>query len=565
MMLFLGIIYIYNLNDYYDAIYKNIEGEKSIVCVVISDYSDKEYKYRYRVKIISINNDEEYSGIELYLDIKLEGAKYIPEFGDKILVKGEISIPNTSRNYKGFDYKEYLKTQKIFGTIDGSEILKISENATSIISKGINIIQNSMKKSFNRILDEEEASLCIGILIGDRSDISDEVETNFKNSNLTHMLAVSGSHITYIINGFALLLGNANKRAAKIATIIFLLFFMILTSFTSSVLRASFMGILILVSSLIHRKPDTINNLGISALILLLINPYTILDIGFILSFAGTLGIIMFSKKITKCFSKILPDKKNLNFLIDSFSITISANIMIIPIMAYSFSTVSFTFWISNILAGPIMEIVTILGFIVYFISLAFFPLAFFLGIVLNFLLSLLLKIAEISSLIPGSSVYIKTPYLISCVVVYVIIFLVYTKRFIKIPNLKFFNKVIVIVLIIIICSTKIINEYIPRSLYIYFIDVGQGDSTLIRTMYNKTILIDGGGFEFGTYDVGESTLLPYLLDRRITSIDYIIISHFDSDHVKGILTVMENLKVKNIIISKQGKYIQKISKLSKI
>lgn len=73
----------------------------------------------------------------------------------------------------------------------------------------------------------------------------------------------------------------------------------------------------------------------------------------------------------------------------------------------------------------------------------------------------------------------------------------------------------------------------IAKNLEIHFIDVGQGDCTFIITPNNKTILIDGGGSEFGNFDVGKSTLIPYILDRGYTKIDYIIISHFDSDHVR--------------------------------
>lgn len=86
----------------------------------------------------------------------------------------------------------------------------------------------------------------------------------------------------------------------------------------------------------------------------------------------------------------------------------------------------------------------------------------------------------------------------------------------------------------------------------IYFIDVGQGDSTLIQTPNHKNILIDGGGNRDSSYNVGKSTLLPYILNRQITKIDYIIFSHFDSDHCQGLIYVMEKLKVKNIIIGKQ-------------
>ena len=94
-------------------------------------------------------------------------------------------------------------------------------------------------------------------------------------------------------------------------------------------------------------------------------------------------------------------------------------------------------------------------------------------------------------------------------------------------------------------------------------IDVGQGDSTLIITPNNKKILIDGGGSP--TYDVGKNTLIPYLLDRKIKKLDYVIISHFDEDHVGGILTVLKELTVEQIIISKQGENSEQFQQFIKI
>lgn len=467
----------------------------------------------------------------------------------------------------------------------------------------------------NKLLNVDESALCIGILIGDREQISEEIEDNFKNSNLTHMLAVSGSHVTYIITAFASTLGKTNKKFTKIFTIIFLIFFMALTGYTASVIRACIMGILVLLASILYRKSDTINNLGISAFIILLINPYTITDLGFLLSYGGTIGIVLLNKLISSWVISIMHNiekilfsqkkdkktnrvsnkkisklnistienktiksrekiiKKISKYIIDSFSITLSANLIIIPIMAYSFSTFSFTFWISNILAAPIMEIVTIFGFLVYFISIILFPLAKFLGLILNFLLSILLKIAEISSVIPGSSIYIKTPYLIECIIYYFFIaliinknkvwnFLKSTEQFKKIK--RNIPKILSVILVLILISNFVFHN-LRKETKIYFIDVGQGDSTLIKTIQNKTILIDGGGSEFGSFDVGENILLPYLLDRRITKIDYIIISHFDSDHVEGLFAVLENLQVKNIIISKQGEESENLNKFKSI
>lgn len=388
------------------------------------------------------------------------------------------------------------------------------------------------------------------------------------------MLAVSGSHITYIISAFSILIEKKNKRITKILTIIFLIFFMALTGFTASVVRASIMGILILTSGLVHRKSDTINNLGISSLIILICNPYTIIDAGFWLSFAGTMGIILLEEPINSYFQKFKICKiKSISWIINSFTITFAANIIIIPIMAYMFSTFSMTFWISNILAAPVMEFVTIYGFLIYFISIFLLPLAKFLGIILNFSLNSLIKIAEITSLIPGSSIYIKTPYLLECIIYYLILFLIFNWKRIKekLENNKILEKIkknsykyISIILISIILTNTISNK-IFQEIKIYFVDVGQGDSTLIQTIEGKNILIDGGGSEFGSFDVGESILLPYLLDRRITTIDYLMISHFDSDHIGGVFAILENLEVKNIIISKQGETSENLKKFYEI
>lgn len=572
MICIIAIMHVDTLEKNYEKMISKIPKEINMQAIVISDGIDKEYKYTYVIKVIKIENNVLEKNIKINLNLKKNILKEdLPKFGDIIEITGNYEEPESARNYKSFNYKDYLKSKGNYGTIDCKSCSIISNNNIRGVNKAIHLVQSNLKNNMTRTLNEEEGALCVGILIGDREKISDTTEENFKRSNLTHLLAVSGSHITYIIVALTNTIGKTNRKFANIFTIIFLIFFMALTEFTASVMRASIMGILTLMASILNRKSDTINNLGISSLILLMYNPYFLLDAGFLLSYAGTIGIILFSDKIKNFIEnvilkrekssdniKYLDDnkeiigikkhriifKKILNNLIDSFSITLAANLLIIPIMAYMFNTISFTFWISNILAAPIMEIVTIFGFIVYFISIIIPILAEFLGIILNFLLMLLLKIAETSSIIPGTSIYVKTPSIISCAIYYVSIFTI-----LKIPELKQTTKInniivtikryinkykfkVILVTILLVLLSKYIIKFVPNGLSIYFVDVGQGDCTLIKTIQNKTILIDGGGSEFGSFDVGESILLPYLLDRGITKIDYLMVSHFDSDHV---------------------------------
>lgn len=252
--------------------------------------------------------------------------------------------------------------------------------------------------------------------------------------------------------------------------------------------------------------------------------------------------------------------------------VSISANLIIFPIIAFHYNTVSLTFLISNILAGPILGIIIILGFITIFISFISIKISKIPAVILLIFIKILMSIANFASQLPFSKIYIKTPNILSIILYYIILFILiylircrqraylrtqkeqdigkiinnsssykiigqrrYERIFINsLKNRKIQKHIISIVLLISIIFQII--KIIPSDLKIYFIDVGQGDSTLIITPYHKKILIDGGGSETNeNYDVGKNTLIPYLLDRRITKLDYIFISHFDSDHVRTV------------------------------
>lgn len=332
---------------------------------------------------------------------------------------------------------------------------------------------------------------------------------------------------------------------------------MFLTGATASVVRACIMSILGLMSFLFYRKSDVYNNLAFSSFIILIFNPYTIFDMGFLLSYGGTIGIILFSNKLSEKFSI---KNKILNYIKEMFFVCISANIIIIPIIMYNFNTLSLTFFISNVLVSPIMGIVVILGFVQIFLSIININLAYLLSIFLNPMLEILIFIADFTAKLPLSKILIPTPNIIFIIIYYVIML------FCNKINIK---KTIIILSIIIIIFNLL--NLLPKDLRIYFIDVGQGDSTLILTPKGNSILIDGGGSETGSFDVGEKILLPYLLDRGVTKIDYMMISHFDSDHVGGLFSILENLRVEHVLISKQGKesenykHFLEISKRKKI
>ncbi len=543
----LGTLYMHTLNNYYDEKYEELESLNGSYCtaIVVSEGEEKDYKDVYEIEI---------KGIKLLLNLKKSKNKSLQnkenrylsnknsknssfklKYGDKIEFYLEYEKPSTARNYMGFDYSNYLKTKKIFGTVNLKEedVEIISHDNSNIILRKIYKLRNLMKTKIEKLLPKETSGLCLGMLIGETSGIEENMQENFRDSNLSHILAVSGANVSYIIVSITYIFNKMylRKRLSKIISIILLILFMLLTGCTSSVNRACIMAILMLIAELLYRKSDVYNNLAISALILLIINPYSLLDIGFQLSYMGTIGIVFLHDKIGN-FIKI--NNKIVKYFFEMIAVTTCANLAIIPIMMFHFNTISLTFYFSNIIVGPILGIVVIIGFIMFFISLIFTPISSLIAIVLNLMLKFIIKIAEITANMPFSKITIITPSFFFIIVWYLIIISISYKQKVKIfyhKNNKLIKKIVSCILIIVLIVNLIIK--VDKKLEIHFVDVGQGDACLIITPLNKKILIDGGGSEFGSFNVGEKTLLPYLLDRRINKLDYIIISHFDSDHVR--------------------------------
>lgn len=510
---------------------------------IISDIQEKEYKKVCTAKIVRNNK-------KILINIKMSQDIPSIKYGDSLYIEGEFKQPEEARNYKGYNYKQYLKTKKIIGTVELEKVKILKSSNGSFIHN----IQKYIRDTINGTLTDEEGNLLLAILLGDKDKLSEDIQESFKTSNLSHMLAVSGAHVSYIILGLTYVLQNSiiGKKNGKIVCIIFLLAFMVITNFTPSVTRACIMAILTLFSSIIYRKSDVYTNISVVALITLIFNPYSLLDLGFQLSYGGTIGIIIFIKRIQEKKS----NSKVINYIKQMALVSIYANIIIIPIMMYHFNTVSFTFIISNIMASPILGIIVITGFLFIIASITVKPLTRLIAIFIKPILSILIKISQICSKLPFSNILVVTPYMFNVISYYaIILYCIKSKK-----NNK--CKIIICLLIVLILINFIIYIF-PQKLRIFFIDVGQGDSTLIITPDKKTVLIDGGGSD--SFDVGEKVLLPYLLDRRILKIDYVLISHFDTDHCGGILTIMEKVKVKNIIISEQAEHSENYERFKKL
>lgn len=571
--------------------YSNIYEEKeyTVIGKIVSNKQEKEYKNCYKIKVLKVqdlNKNVKNTYLNLFIDKKIN-----LEYGDIIKCKGDLEKGKEARNYRGFDYNTYLKTQKIYGIFNSKKVEKISKDID--IFSITNNISNRIEEKIDVLLNETEANLCKGLILGKTQEIEESIKENFRIVNISHILAISGLHVTYIVMLITIISQRIiGKKYSTVFVIVVLIFYMFLVGFTPSIVRACIMGILVNLAFLVHRKNNFWNSLALSLLLILINNPYSILNIGLQLSYLATIGIVSFSRKIRKKIDNFKFLKNNLvirknnkiqtlvNKIKDNLSVMFSAQILILPIMIYNFNIIGTYFIISNLLVSVIIGTTIFLSILLVTSSFIFFPISKIFSHILTILLQLLIIISNISKL-PFSKIYIPTSSIVSIILYYVMIYVlnflddVYSKEsdsYYRIRNLIAIfkyrirkNRPKVKKLIIATFLLMIIMNILPKNLKVHFIDVGQGDSTFIVTPHNKTILIDGGGSLNKNFDVGEKTLVPYILDRGYTKIDYIFVSHFDFDHVGGILSILEELKVGKIIIGKQYENSENYEKMIKI
>lgn len=542
-----GFLYTNILEQKYDTIYE-AKGEIEEHCIVIAEKEPKEYKDLYKVKIVNSKNSAR-NGTKLYIRVN---KKANIEVGDMLLINGTYLEPDVARNERGFNYKEYLKTLEIYGTVEINHYKVIKKGRINKLILYTARLKEILKSNISKVIKKaENKNLLIAMILGDTEDLSEELKTDFLNSNLYHILSVSGGQVSNIIIGITILfrLLKIHKKIMDVLCIVILIEFMFLTGLTPSIIRACIMCIISLISGLILRRYDIANSLGISLLIILLNNPFSINSLSVLLSYFGFLGIIVLGSFTIEKVNKVV--KNNIiRYILNIIISSVAAQIFIFPIILYIFGTISLTFIFSNLLIIPLSTIITVIGFFIMICPLQIFA-------IVEPMIEIEIRVVSFFANIGISKIYCVIPNIQEIIIYYVMnIYLYYMIRRGDMYKIKhFFRKYKKIMLIFMVISSIVITIYKnkPKDFCINFIDVGQGDSTLITTQYNKKILIDGGGSEFGsTFDVGEKTLLPYLLKKKIHKLDYVIISHFDSDHVGGILTILEKLNVKNIIIGKQ-------------
>ena len=495
-----------------------------------SKYSGLENKFVAKIDSISIDGD--LLKIDLFAKEKIIGNyyfnseeeklsfTYLYEIGDIVEIEGSLRIPSNNTNPNLFNYKKHLYRNKIF------YLLKIEK--ISLIEKNNNIFMMVKNDLLNRINKLSKSGAYVNaFVLGDVGMIDVDVQGNYREIGISHLFSISGMHIT-LMALFLFWLFEKTGGMKYIIVVIALFFYLVLIGFVASAVRAALMFILINVNKLFKLEIDIFRLMVLAVLIMVILDPFIVYNIGFQYSCIVSMFLMLFSDNIN-----------NLNGYVSKLLMTsYMAFLASIPISLYNFYELNFLSIFNNLVFVPLVN------FILFPLSIIvlFFP---FFDNLLFITISVMEELASILNVEYFSIIFIK---LNLC-----FYFFYYLLVYIGLKNKKY---LVFLLLLLFVHSNY--NKFF-KSDYMLMIDVGQGDSILFYSD-NKTVLIDtGGSVTFSkeewqirkkSYSIASDTIIPLLKSLGIKKIDYLFLTHGDLDHLGEADKLVNSFVVERVLFN---------------
>ncbi|NLK21533.1 MAG: DNA internalization-related competence protein ComEC/Rec2 [Epulopiscium sp.] len=533
-----------------EAINKNSSMNVKVKGVIedIKDTGDGQISCIIKSSEILCKNKIHVKPIKIKLYTKLNSKI---EYGNIVQVDGKIMAFEPLRNPGGWNEVLYMKTQgidyKMFG--DLISIKPDRKNFRSYLQQ----LRGRFFQVYDKLLPFEQSSIIKAMIIGEKSTLGKEQKLIYQQAGISHILAISGLHIS-IIALFLWWIFKALRAPAIVSTISivsFLWIYCVFTGFGVSTVRAVLMITLTLSSKIIRRSYDVHTSIVLAAFIILIKQPLYLWNAGFQLSFAAVLGLIFLGPLFNRIFW--IPEK-----IRKILSPSMGAGLATLPIVAYHFYYISLIGFILNLIIVPLSTFVVGFGFLGGVVGLFWIQGARFIIGIVYYILCFYEYIAKLFIRIPHSNLITGATSLWQIFVYYTTIFVpilyFYYKREYNL-NKKILGRFGIICLLL--WGTFLFKN---NKFEVVFLDVGQGDSAVIHTENNKNLLIDGG-------DKGcQKVILPYLHYKGITSLDGVFLSHPDKDHLAGLVDILDYIDIKKIYVSvendgKDKMYHQFISK----
>jgi len=475
-------------------------------------------------------------------------------YGDDLEIEGLLETPPV---FERFSYRDYLARQGIYALLRRPQITLLRRGGGSPFYRFLLSFKARAQATIARILPEPEASLLTGILLGVEAGIPEEVRDAFSATSTTHIIAISGFNISVLAGMLSIVTRRlAGQRWMALLTIAGIGAYTILVGAAPAVVRAAIMGSLYFLARHFGREGDALSGCLFAALLMTLQNPLVLWDVGFQLSFAATLGLILYARRFEEgarhWLSQVLSPgwvDRVLGVLSEALLVTLAAQITVFPLLLHYFGQLSLVSLLANGLILPVQPAVMFCGGLTTGLGLVWLPLGRALGWAAWLPLTYTIRVVEWTASFPRASVPVEG-FGPGCVLAWYGILAVLTlwlrqspqsrrtwrdRLRTRIPTALLLGALLVAVVLIWTAALSLTDG----RLHVVFFDVGQGDAIFIQTPHGHQILIDGGP---------SPTLLLDRLGRAMPfwdrSLDLVVLTHPDEDHLAGLIPVLERYQV---------------------
>ena len=466
------------------------------------------------------------------------------KIGQSVTVMGSLSVFEEARNPGNFDEKLYYAKQKLFGEIWCEEVVDVRETENRFHEKLF-----EMRTKWNNCLmcemGEEKGAILSAMLLGERSSIEPEIKELYQKNGFGHLLAISGLHISFIGLGvyhFFRKIGLSFGVSGSFAIGILALYVLLL-GFSVSIFRAFLMLFLRLLAEMTGRVYDMVTAVILSAALLVMYEPLYLTDGGFQLSHGAILAIYYVIPVLEK-----LGVKK-------PFSASVAITISLFPITLWHYYEISTYAVLWNLIVIPLMSVLLGLGM---FGSLIPFGRVLFVGC--KVILEVYEVTGKIGNMLPGNRLVLGKPSIITIIFFYVWLIMVV----VIVEKGKHPQKIMLIGFLL---MGLLFIKVPDGKLRITMLDVGQGDCIYFKGPKGTHYLVDGGSSS--VKEVGRYRIESFLKYEGVGVVEYVFLSHGDTDHINGIQEMIERqvygVKINNLILPENYKEDEKLLEIAKL
>jgi len=486
-------------------------------------------------------------------------------YGDRVRFISKLYLPRPATNPGGFDYRRFLALHGLWVTAyanDFSELVCMEEGKGNVFFSIVERGREKIRDFLDREAPEKSRGIIKALVLGERGDISREVNDQFIISGVNHILSISGLHVALVAAFFfgatrwtlklfpSLLLRLDLQKTSALVAVFPVIFYTFIAGLGVAAVRATIMTLSFLFALLLEREKDLYDALFFAAFLITVAAPASLFDTSFQLSFLSVLAILYLLPRFSEYFSSFQAwadgqsrwKRKLLIYLGASLLTSTAAIVGTGPLVVFYFNRVSLVGFLSNLLLVPLMglgnTLLSLLAGLFVFLS---FPLAKAITFLNAFLMDISLALVDFFSRLPLASKRVSTPTILEVLLLYGMVIFA--------ANLKRWKRAIhgLIGLVAVFGALQGYGYYTlhqGKDLSVTFLDVGHGDAAVVRFPRGKVMVIDGGGSPDGSFDPGERIVAPYLWKERIKTIDCLVLTHSHPDHLQGLLFLLDNFEV---------------------